>query len=175
MSHRDTGAQAAQSSADATWALTTAALSLGAGCAIAAIAIPGVRATTGVSEATAVIEGVARGLMVAVPLAVGLYARRRPAHARFGGVLVTVSCIWFLGLLSSSASPAVYSAGRVASWLAEVAIAYAVLAFPTGRLEDEGGSETDRVRNRHGGGAVPPDGTARRALSRAVSMGQLRL
>ena len=81
------------------------------------------------------IEGVARGLMVAVPLAVGLYARRRPAHARFGGVLVAVSCVWFLGLLSSSASPAVYSAGRVASWLAEVAIAYAVLAFPTGRLE----------------------------------------
>jgi len=137
-SQRDIATAPAQSSADAAWALTTAALSLGAGTAIAAIAIPGVRATTGASGATAVLEGVARGVMVAVPLAVGLYARRRPAHARFGGVLVAVSCIWFLALLSSSAAPVIYSTGRVASWFAEVAIGYAVLAFPTGRLEASG-------------------------------------
>jgi len=126
---------------DAWWALSTAAVSLGAGAAIATVVIPGVRATTSASDASAVVQGVARGLMVAVPLAVGLYAWRRPSHARFGRALVAVSCVWFAALLSSSASPLVYSAGRVASWFVELAIAYAVLAFPTGRLE----TRVDRI------------------------------
>lgn len=112
-----------------------AALSLGAGVAIALVATAGVRATTHVSGSTAVVEGVVRGLIVATPLAVGLYACRRPAHNRFGRLLVAFSGIWFLAALSSSSSPLVYSLGRVAAWIAEVGFAYALLAFPGGRLE----------------------------------------
>ncbi len=110
-------------------------LSLGSGVVIALITVAGVRATTPVSDATAVVEGVARGIIVAVPVAVGLYASRRPASVRFGRLLVGFSGIWFVALLSSSASPAVSSTGRVASWFAEVGLGYALLAFPTGRLD----------------------------------------
>ncbi len=102
---------------------------------IALVAIPGVRATTGVSHSTAVVEGVARGLFVAIPLAVGLYACRRPPHVRFGWLLVAFSCVWFVSMLSSSSSPTVYSVGRVAYWIEELALACVLLAFPTGRLE----------------------------------------
>jgi signal transduction histidine kinase len=117
------------------WALITATLSLAAGVVIALVTVPGVQATTPVSSATAVVEGIARGIIVAVPLAVGLYASRRPTSARFGRLLVGFSVIWFLALLSSAGSPVVSSVGRVASWFAEVALGYALLAFPTGRLE----------------------------------------
>ena len=110
-------------------------MSVGAGVAIALIAIPGVRATTGVSEAAAVLEGLARGLFVVVPLAVGLYACRRPSHARFGWLLVAWGGLWFVASLSSSASPTVYSVGRLTYWLEELCVAYVLLAFPTGRLE----------------------------------------
>ncbi len=123
------------------WALIATALSVGSGVVIALVAVPGVRATTRVSGATAVVEGVVRGVIVAVPLAVGLYACRRPAHARFGWLLVAFSGVWFLALSSSSASPVVYSVGRVASWISEVALGWALLAFPTGRLE----ARIDRV------------------------------
>jgi signal transduction histidine kinase len=83
------------------------------------------------------MEGVVRGVIVAVPVAVGVYAYRRPTHARFGALLLAFSGIWFVAALSTSASPVVYSFGRIAGWIAEAALAYVVLAFPTGRLEND--------------------------------------
>ena len=82
------------------------------------------------------VEGLARALMVGAPIAVGLYARRRVPFARFGGLLVGIGFIWFVATLSNSPDAVVYSIGRVGAWLAELAIVYVILAFPTGRLSE---------------------------------------
>jgi signal transduction histidine kinase len=82
------------------------------------------------------VEGLARALMVGAPIAVGLYARRRVPFARFGTLLVGIGVLWFVGTLSNSPDAVVYSIGRVGGWLAELAIVYVILAFPTGRLSE---------------------------------------
>jgi signal transduction histidine kinase len=87
------------------------------------------------------VEGLARALMVGAPIAVGLYARRRVPFARFGGLLVGIGFISFVATLSNSPDAVVYSVGRVGAWLAELAVVYVILAFPTGRL----GDRIDRV------------------------------
>ncbi len=115
------------------WSLIAGA-SLASGTIVALVVAPGVRATSGASPGTAVLIGVVRGVMVAIPLAVALFACRQPAHARFGRLLVAFSGIWFLAALSLSSSPLVYSVGRVAGWLLEVFFIYMILAFPSGRL-----------------------------------------
>ncbi|HSP37034.1 MAG TPA: hypothetical protein VLR26_04710, partial [Frankiaceae bacterium] len=109
-------------------------VSVASGVVVGLVAVPGVRATTGASVATANVEGVARGAMAAIPVAVALYACRRPAHARFGGLLLGFSAVWFVALLSSSPSSLVYSVGRVAGWVSVLALAGVILGFPSGRL-----------------------------------------
>ncbi len=94
----------------------------------------GAGATLGASDANAVLAALARGVIVGLPLAVALYACRRPAHARFGRQLLLVSGLWFLASLSTSSSPLLYSVGRVAGWLAETGLVYTLLVFPGGRL-----------------------------------------
>jgi signal transduction histidine kinase len=80
-------------------------------------------------------------LIVAVPIAVGLYAWRDGRHARFGRLLVLTGFAWFLPSLSTSDDSVLYSVGRVAGWTVEAALIYLVLAFPSGRLKNR----TDRV------------------------------
>jgi signal transduction histidine kinase len=80
------------------------------------------------------LEGLARGLMVGAPIAVGLYAYERPPFRRFGALLIGLGVAWFVVTLSNSPNELVYSIGRVAAWPTEAAIIYVVLAFPTGRL-----------------------------------------
>jgi signal transduction histidine kinase len=109
--------------------------SAAAGVVVALVAVPGVRATTGASAATAIDEGVARGAMAAIPVAVALYACRRPAHVRFGGLLLGFSVVWWLSLLSSSSSSVVYTVGRVSSFASVLFLVLAILAFPSGRFE----------------------------------------
>ena len=75
-------------------------------------------------------------LIVAVPIAVGLYAWRDGRHARFGRLLVLTGFAWFLPSLSASDSSVLYSIGRVAGWTVEAALIYLVLAFPSGRLKN---------------------------------------
>jgi hypothetical protein len=110
------------------------AAALASGTVVAAIAIPGIRATTTASAATAVDEGVARGIMAAVPVAVGLYASHHRAHVRFGRLLLGFSVVWFLALLSSSSSSLIYSVGRLSGWISIVLLACVILAYPNGRL-----------------------------------------
>jgi signal transduction histidine kinase len=110
------------------------ALTAGAAAITAGVTASGAHATTGVSGGAAVLQALARGIVVGVPLAVALYACQRPAHARFGRALLVASGLWFLASLSNSASPLFYSIGRIAGWLAETALVYTVLAFPDGRL-----------------------------------------
>lgn len=80
-------------------------------------------------------------LIVAVPIAVGLYAWRDGRHARFGRLLVLTGFAWFLPSLSASDNSVLYSVGRVAGWTVEAALIYLVLAFPSGRLKNQ----TDRA------------------------------
>ena len=82
----------------------------------------------------AALAGVARATMVAVPIAVGLYAwHQRPADP-FGRLLVAVGFGWFLTTLAESGDELLYSVGRVAGWLVEIALIWVLLAFPSGRL-----------------------------------------
>ena len=98
-------------------------------CAITAAVTVG-----GTDSEYAWLEATARALMVAAPILVGLYARRHPPFERFGILLVGAGALWFLTTLSGSRDEVAYSAGRVAAWLAEIAIVYLVLAYPSGRV-----------------------------------------
>jgi signal transduction histidine kinase len=75
-----------------------------------------------------------RGLMVAVPVAVGCYAWHRRPGELFGPLLIVTGFGWFLTTLAESDDELLYSVGRVASWLVELELVYLVLSFPTGRL-----------------------------------------
>jgi signal transduction histidine kinase len=90
--------------------------------------------TGGMPDGTALAERYA--LIVAVPIAVGLYAWRDGRHARFGRLLVLIGFAWFLPSLSTAGSDLLYSVGRIAGWTVEVGLIYLVLAFPSGRLVD---------------------------------------
>ncbi len=80
------------------------------------------------------LEGLARGLTVGTPIAVGLYATGACPSAASGCCSSALGVAWFVATLSNSPDDVVYSVGRVAGWVTEVAIVYVVLAFPTGRL-----------------------------------------
>ncbi len=75
-----------------------------------------------------------QALIVAAPIAVGLYAWREGTHARFGRLLVLAGYLWSLTALAGSDDDLLYSIGRVAGWFVEAAMVYLVLAFPSGRL-----------------------------------------
>jgi signal transduction histidine kinase len=78
-------------------------------------------------------------LTVAALLGVGLYAWWRGGQGRFGTVLFATGLCWFLASLSNSDVDLLYSVGRVAGWVFEVALVYALLSYPTGRLETRAG------------------------------------
>jgi signal transduction histidine kinase len=82
----------------------------------------------------AALASLARASMVAVPIAVGLYAwHHRPADP-FGRLLVVAGFGWFLTTLAESNDELLYSIGRVAGWVVEVGLIWLILAFPSGRL-----------------------------------------
>jgi signal transduction histidine kinase len=87
------------------------------------------------------LVALARGLMVGVPLAVGLHTwYRRPAE-RFGLLLVAAGAAWFVTTLAESDDELLYTMGRLAGWLIEGLLVYLFLSFPGGRLADR----TDRL------------------------------
>jgi signal transduction histidine kinase len=111
--------------------LEAAALAAGGvGLCVVAAAVT----TTGSTSEYDWLEGLARAVMVGAPIAVGVYARRRPPFERFGTSLIAVTVVWFVATLSGSRDEVLYSVGRIAAWVGEVGILYLVLAFPTGRL-----------------------------------------
>ncbi|MGH2938796.1 MAG: sensor histidine kinase [Solirubrobacterales bacterium] len=75
---------------------------------------------------------------IAALLGVGLYAWYRDPESRFGKVLFVTGICWFFVTLANSDSAALYSVGRIAGWIFEVVLAYALLSYPTGRLESRG-------------------------------------
>ena len=86
------------------------------------------------------LEASVRAFTVAAPITVGLYARRHPPFERFGRLLVALGLLWFLSTFAGSSNEVVYSIGRVFGWIADGALVYVVLAFPSGRL-----ARADRV------------------------------
>src|SRR3954453_3824022 len=103
--------------------------------AIAMCAVTGAVTASGSSSKYPWLEALARTLTVAAPLAVGVFALRRPPFARFGGLLVIAGAVWFLTTLANAQDATLYSVGRVAYWLFEPLVLYLLLAFPTGRLD----------------------------------------
>ncbi|HEU4735776.1 MAG TPA: histidine kinase [Solirubrobacterales bacterium] len=74
-------------------------------------------------------------ITVAALLGIGIYAWRRGGQGRFGQVLFATGLCWFLATLSNSDVDLLYSVGRISGWIFEVALIYALVSFPTGRLE----------------------------------------
>jgi signal transduction histidine kinase len=110
----------------------TAVFAIGAAGALLA-ALSAVIALTGdMPDKVALAERSA--LIVATPIAVGLYALRDGTHGRFGRLLILAGCGWFVASLSASSNEIVYSIGRLAGPLVEAGLLYLVLAFPSGRL-----------------------------------------
>src|SRR3954447_479702 len=72
-------------------------------------------------------------VVIAAPIAVGLatLARRQD---RFAAVLVGAGALWSLTVLAQSHDPTLYSVGRIAAWLVDIAVVYLLLSFPSGRL-----------------------------------------
>src|SRR5687768_16788005 len=76
----------------------------------------------------------ARALMVAVPIAVELYAWHRRPGERFGPLMVAAGFGWFLTTLAESDDSLVYSVGRISGWAVEIGLVWLILSFPSGRL-----------------------------------------
>ena len=123
-------------SAPPKWPVSIAAVAavLGLSAITAAITV------SGTDSVYASLEASVRAFTVAAPITVGLYARRHPPFERFGRLLVALGLLWFLSTFAGSSNEVVYSIGRVFGWIADGALVYVVLAFPSGRL-----ARADRV------------------------------
>jgi signal transduction histidine kinase len=75
-----------------------------------------------------------RAVLVLLPMAIGVLIWTRLPEQRFGPLLVAGGLLTFVAALGGSDDPVLYSVGRVATWLVEVALIYLVLAFPSGGL-----------------------------------------
>jgi signal transduction histidine kinase len=103
--------------------------------AVAMCAVTGALTASGSPSEYAWLEAVARVLTVAAPIAVGLFALRRPPFVRFGALLLIAGFVWFLTTLANADNATLYSIGRVSYWVFEPLLMYLLLAFPTGRIE----------------------------------------
>src|SRR4051812_35106128 len=74
------------------------------------------------------------GLMVGAPSAVGVWALHRRPGDRFAVLLLATALLLSLTALAVSSDGVLYSTGRTAVWVVELALVYLLLAFPSGRL-----------------------------------------
>ena len=109
-----------------------AALALGGAGALLAGAAAAIALAGDMPHAVSLAER--QAIIVATPIAVGLYAWREGTHARFGRLLVLAGVAWFFAALSSSSDGVIYSIGRMAGWTVEAGLIYLMLSFPSGRL-----------------------------------------
>ena len=108
-------------------------------------------------------------LVVAVPMATGLYAIRSPRTQRFGYLLLATGAVWSVAALAETTKSLPYSIGRVDGWLIFPVLIYLMLAFPSGRLSRSGSPD---LRRGHPPRRVPVRrrGPGRRVLSDAQSV-----
>jgi signal transduction histidine kinase len=93
------------------------------------------------------LGAVVQVVCIALPVGLGLFRLSRQRDDRFALLLIGAGLFWSIVTLAQSTDPALYSIGRTAGWVVEVAIVYLLLAFPGGRL-------TSRAERRVFGGAV---------------------
>ena len=84
-------------------------------------------------------EAVGRGtiefLVIAVPIAAGLYAMQRPGRTRGSALaLIAAGFAWSLTALGESDESLPYSIGRVAGWLVFPSLIFLMTAYPGGRV-----------------------------------------
>jgi signal transduction histidine kinase len=103
-----------------------------AGAAACAAAV--VVTLSGTQSSNPALDAQVRGAIVAIPIAVGLYAWYHAHWARFGKLLVIAGFAASVATLAQSSNDVLYSAGRGFAWLVEPLLIYLVLAFPSGRL-----------------------------------------
>ncbi len=80
------------------------------------------------------MRAVLEALIIAVPVAAGLYATCSPRTLRFGLMLIATGFMWSLTALGESSHSVPYSVGRVSAWLIFPMLAYLVLVYPEGRI-----------------------------------------
>jgi PAS domain S-box-containing protein len=107
-------------------------------------------AATGAGPAPHGFSAVVHALVIAAPIAAGLYAVYVHPGARFGWLLILAGVLWSPTMLAESPDSVLYSIGRVWVWFAELLLVYLVLAFPSGRFA----SRADRLLFRAGVVAV---------------------
>ena len=76
-----------------------------------------------------------RALIIAIPIAVGIWLWSQPPYERFGRLLVVAGYVSFIAALAESSNSWLYSIGRVGIWAAETVMIYLILSFPSGRLK----------------------------------------
>jgi PAS domain S-box-containing protein len=103
-------------------------------------------AATGAGSEPRGFSAAAHALVIAAPIAAGLYAVYRNPGGRFGWLLLLAGVLWSPTMLAESSDSVLYSFGRVSVWFAELLLIYLALAFPTGRLA----SRADRLLVRAG-------------------------
>jgi signal transduction histidine kinase len=114
---------AATSTASRLWVVGTAV-------SIGAVAI----AVAGTPEDAAFGRGLVELLIVALPIAAGIYALRAPAYSRFGIALLGIGFAWSLTALAETSLSVPYTIGRLATWLVFPCVVYLLLAFPDGNI-----------------------------------------
>src|SRR4051812_15213105 len=97
-------------------------------------------AATGAGPAPHTFSATGHALVIAAPIAAGLYAVYRNPGGRFGWQLMLAGGLFSPTLLAEASNGTLYSVGRVSIWFAELLLVYLVLACPTGRFT----SRTDR-------------------------------
>src|SRR4051812_3497046 len=103
--------------------------------AMAAVVVTVAIAASGTASHPALVT-LARGSMVAIPFAVGLYAWQRRLSERFGLLLLAAGAVCFVTTLAESRHSDLYTLGRTAGWFSEILVVYLVLAFPGARLSE---------------------------------------
>jgi signal transduction histidine kinase len=111
------------------------------GCVFTSLAAGGAAAAIAAVGTHSDLAALARGVIVAVPMAVGLGTAVRMENNRFGLLLAGLGGLLLLATFAESNDALTYTIGRVAGWLVELLLIYLILAFPTGRLP----GQTDRV------------------------------
>jgi signal transduction histidine kinase len=123
--------------AEARWraapVVTTLAIAVTASAAAIAVAAPAVFNAPAGTRRTAIPVFVI-GIVILFGLGVSDLVRAR--DARFARVVVGAGVLWSFSALAASSEPALYSTGRVSYWLVGVALVYALLSYPSGRLTD---------------------------------------
>ena len=74
-------------------------------------------------------------LGAAAMFGLGLVDTARGRELSFARALIGAGVLWSLSALTASQDPLAYSVGRVSQWLVDLAIAYLLLSYPSGRLE----------------------------------------